>query len=808
MKFRGFLIILFTIFVTIVFGQEKNELFAFEQNMQTMDERQWTPTLLNASSNVLYNTVMYNGRIFSWSIRGDNNSTTFLNGVNLSSPLSHLRGNDLYTGLQNSFHKEDLVLHGAFSENGYVAKPTVNYFSNEVIVGGKKYSVSTGISNSIYSNNITLNYQNGAGLNGIRQSYGLTFQQSEPSSVPIGYKKSFGFAYSIHKDFLYDRYLGFSILWNIGDQGKAATSVKETYVLTGQRTYSPNWGWYHQQFYYPSTKQTNAPVFLLNYRKRWSASSFLKIANAFIVGRQSESSIEWTKTADPRPDYYRYLPSYYADSNIRSSLTDWYTQHPELLQIQFDKLEKTNKASKDGRSYYIINQQNKDLILLHGSLLFSHYFKSNIQVQLGGQYLVDQIHYSNILKDLLGGTYYYNFNGWINDDGSVSSFQNDILHPDRKIKQGDQWGPDYAMRAIQFSPWIQLSHEGPRLETNFALGYGIQGLQRIGYNANGLYPSNSKERSVFSVSPSWDIKTQLLYKLNGRLYLRSILYGNWVSHDAEATYIDTDIHSITTPYLITRLEDGADLSLFYRAPAIKFSLSAYYKNSINENERKMFYQDAYASFVYGLVGKINKSFSGAEATLETSVVSNVQISIVSTIQRNIYLTNPNYRLISVNDLHLVESGILQIKLMPADNSPSFTSALNLFYQPSSSTRLGFTFVYAQERPIAIDLFRRSDAVKNKLDAYSWSLLSAPIFLADQGILNAFLSKSFQLKTKFHQARCNTSLSIRNMLNALVPVLAYEQSRFDYIHFNSNKYALKYLYDQGTSFSLRIQLQIQ
>jgi hypothetical protein len=125
--------------------------------------------------------------------------------------------------------------------------------------------------------------------------------------------------------------------------------------------------------------------------------------------------------------------------------------------------------------------------------------------------------------------------------------------------------------------------------------------------------------------------------------------------------------------------------------------------------------------------------------------------------------------------------------------------------------LGVTTLYAQDRAVALNLFRRSQWVKNKVDPITWSKIQNISLLEDQFATNAFVSKSFQFKStknKIKMYRWNMSISARNIFNALIPIIAYEQTRFDYLKFNKDKFAFKYLMDAGTSYSLRIQLQIQ
>ena len=58
-----------------------------------------------------------------------------------------------------------------------------------------------------------------------------------------------------------------------------------------------------------------------------------------VLGTQSSTQLDWSKAADPRPDYYKYLPSYAIDEQLKNKLLNWYVIHPELFQIQFSTSE-------------------------------------------------------------------------------------------------------------------------------------------------------------------------------------------------------------------------------------------------------------------------------------------------------------------------------------------------------------------------------------------------------------------------------------------------------------------------------------
>ena len=167
-----------------------------------------------------------------------------------------------------------------------------------------------------------------------------------------------------------------------------------------------------------------------------------------------------------------------------------------------------------------------------------------------------------------------------------------------------------------------------------------------------------------------------------------------------------------------------------------------------------------------------------------------------------------YDILLVNDLYKVESGLLYLKNMPASVSPESVHSFSVQFQPSYFFTFGLSGVYAINRSIHSDFFRRSDWVRRQVSETEWSQIIAPVYSENQFVLNTYIAKSFQVKMIHHTFQWRSSLSSRNILNTLIPVLVFEQSRFDYIHFNPQKYAPKFLFDPGTTYSLSFQLQIQ
>jgi len=806
-----FLFLIFFICVCYNANYAQNKVEAFDEEQASRILNDWKfnsdiiPSVLNSTQNALHAIVQYYGRHTGWSLRGNKESATIIDGVNWESPLKNWRLYDLYSGVQSELHLRQNIVSNAFSEYGYVEKSDARFLYTSINQNKKLMSFGSVFSNSLFSNSIQLHFNNDYKVSKWQYSFGVNFRQSPQGLLSNGYHQSGGAVLVFEKGFAKNNSIAFSLIWNWSDQGKSASTVNELFSLVQNRNYNPSWGWLQHQLYFPNTKQSNAPIFNLKYQKKWNEYKTLIVSNAIIMGLQSQSNLEWTKSADPRPDYYRYLPSYIKDSALRLALTQWDIQHPENLQIQFDKLEQINKGTIDHRSFYIVNQQNEKLLMMHGSLIFSNRINNIFGVQAGANYAFDQVHYYNTIKDLLGGSYYFNYNSWINDDGLEVSFQNDILNPDRKIKQGAQWGADYAIRAAQLRPWVQFEKEWPSATTRLSIGYGINGINRVGYNENGLFRAQSKGASDFIISPSWDFKEGFNYRFNGRLSVNSIVFGQWVAPVYEQLYINPEMNSISSPFKQTAIHYGFDFGLEYHAPALKIISSFYWKRVLNQSVQKMFYHDGYASFVYGIAGDINELYSGVESSVELNLLPNITLSLASTFQKSIYEKDPLYQLLFVNDLHVMESGLLHLKQMVSSNSPGLANAFAIKYQPLSTLQFNLTFLVAQNRPISIDLFRRSDLVQHKIDAISWGVISTTRYLADNSFLNASVFKSFQISKLMRLYKCRFGLVVNNAFNHFLPLIAYEQTRFDYLHFDTNKYAPKYLIDQGVAYTLHFKV---
>jgi hypothetical protein len=112
-------------------------------------------------------------------------------------------------------------------------------------------------------------------------------------------------------------------------------------------------------------------------------------------------------------------------------------------------LEKINQSNATQQSFYIINAKVAKVQLLRLSMRLQYQFPLEWSGQIGLHAAKDVIRNYNFIENLLGGNYFLNYNGWVDDNGSKSNFQNEIRRPDQKISAGQIWGGDYALQNTQ-----------------------------------------------------------------------------------------------------------------------------------------------------------------------------------------------------------------------------------------------------------------------------------------------------------------------------------------------------------------------
>jgi hypothetical protein len=120
--------------------------------------------------------------------------------------------------------------------------------------------------------------------------------------------------------------------------GRSAPSVEEVYDLAGTHYYNPNWGYQNGKKRNANVGRNSQPLNILSHEWSIGNSTALQTSLSYQYGKNAVSALEWYNAADPRPTYYRNLPSYSfydnRDPESAALITQLLSNTDELLQIK------------------------------------------------------------------------------------------------------------------------------------------------------------------------------------------------------------------------------------------------------------------------------------------------------------------------------------------------------------------------------------------------------------------------------------------------------------------------------------------
>lgn len=804
-----FSISFFSVFgLSALFAQTENaDALPKQFDLIGQESAYWMPNLLQSSFSGLHEMAQYHGFSVNWIPRGlPQIKGNTINGIDWQSNLSGWDPGFSVSGLYGAIKTDGAVNAYGISGLGLGGQAGNHYGSTNASLFAKSKSFSSRVSNGTTMQEHRVQWHSGRLKNATWINIEAVYQATPSGFLANGLKDRKGILLSLEKAISEKQQIGFSFWWSPAIQGKRAPTVLEMYSITNDPLYNPSWGWRNGQAFYANTKKNNAPVISMRYDIHTSKGHSIQINLGGVFGTQSSTQLDWSKAADPRPDYYKYLPSFAKDDALKNKLLNWYLSHPQLLQIQFDQLIETNQSNSNAGSKYIINERMQQLQLLRASVRLNYTINSNSFWYTGLAVSADKIGYTNQVADLLGGQFYYNYNSWVNDDGIATAFQNDILAPNRKIKKGESWGAQYFLYSKTMQAWTALIGATRFLEWGAGLQMNVDQMQRKGFNQNGLFPRLSKGLSEAAFFPSFQYQFHVRYKFNGRLYLTTRFFREWASPDATELYTDPTNHAEKNSFLLPLTKSGNEMKLQFMGSNLKASILYFMQTNRNERQYKLFYHDFYNAFVRASLGQMQTLHQGFESYIETNWSSPIQINIANSYGWYSITNQPLYEIRLSDNLYKVQSGQLLLKRFPATAYPQAVQAITLNYQPAYSLRFSYTLVYASKRAISHDLFRRSTWTKeNSVNPSDWEALNKPVFAPNQWVSNVFISKSIQLQATNKKSALRCTISIRNLFNTSIPSLIFEQSRYDYKNFVAEKFPAKYIYDLGRTYTIGVQL---
>ena len=340
--------------------------------------------LLQSSRDVYVNQAGFNFSAARYRLRGysSENTRLFINGIPVNDPengwtiWSYWGGlNDVTRYPETSFG----ISNSAATFGSVGAYSFISALPSEKKTGGR---ISYAATNRSYRNRAMYTYNTGLNNKGWGFLISGSSRWSDEGYVPGTYYSAGSYLLSIEKKVNSKHTFNIMGFGSPTVQGRQGIALQEAYDLTGENFYNPYWGYQTQSD--GTKKKRNArnrdnhkPYITLGHY--WKISEKLNIqSNLYaITGRTANSNLNWFNANDPRPDYYKYLPSYYVNNQGSLSgnqvienqneynqiLQGWQENDPDITQLNWDLMYNAN--------YNNLYTQNNIVYIQH--ILYSIY---------------------------------------------------------------------------------------------------------------------------------------------------------------------------------------------------------------------------------------------------------------------------------------------------------------------------------------------------------------------------------------------------------------------------------------------------
>lgn len=636
-----------------------------------------------------------------------------------------------------------------------------------------------------------------------------------------------GYSYFLSVDKKLNKHLfNFTFLGASQKRGKLGAAVQEMYDLSGSNLYNPYWGFQNGKIRNSRVANRHQPIGMI--RHDWTISEQTKLTTSMSVqgGTNGSSTLDWFDAADPRPDYYRKLPSAIDDSNeiglenklrVEQLLRD----NQALRQVRWDEMFEINRNSIDDefdsslkRSKYVLMERRYDSFKTNFSTTLESVISDKFTLQGGLNYNHFKGDNYQLLLDALGGDYIVNLDQFAERDfpGDDVFIQHDIDDPNRIIKVGDRYGYEYESHIHKAEAWAQSLFNVGKMKINLGLDVSQTRFWRNGINRNGKFPDSSQGESEKQNFLNYGLKGGLSYGFDGR----NFLVANGLLMTRAPFFRDAFVSARTRNQVVPNLVEekimSADAAYLYNSPNLKAKFGAYFTSFRDQTEIKNFYHDELNNFVNFIMTGVDKEHIGLEIAAEGKIIAGLRYQFGVSLGQYLYTSRPNAIISQDNNAALLNDGkTVYINNFYVYGTPQIAGTVGIEYETPSKLTVGINANYFDGMWLDFNPDRRSIAgvevnttVRDVLQEGSdlWNSIINQEQLPSAVTVDISIRRNFKLKDDLY---LNANLSVDNILDNQFAANGYEQLRFDFEEKNVSVFPSKYFYARGINYFFNFSL---
>ncbi len=791
----------------------------------TSGSSQNVSSVLTAGRDPFFSAAAYNFSPVRFKVRGYDaeNFSTYMNGVPLENLDNGFTPFGLWGGLNDVMRSRDLSI--GLRTNTFAFGELGSATNIDARAGKQRKQTEFGyaFSNRNYTHKFSVTHSTGFNKKGWAFSFSGSRRWADEGYIPGTYYDGWSYFAAVDKRFNQKHLLSFVAFGAPTQNGKQGAATAEAIDLAGTHYYNPYWGYQSGKKRNANIARSNQPVFILTHDFRINNKTSLVTAVSYSFGDKGSSSLDWYNVPDPRPDYYRNLPSYYqSNPALYPALVDQWRNNESTRQINWANMYGTNTSSKETfngvtgyRSRYILSEAVNNTQKAIFNTVFNTRIDNNIAFTAGASYQAKKDNFYKKILDLLGGDYFADLNQFAERSypNNPDAGQPDLNNRNHVARVGDRYQYDYNINISKVSGWAQTVFKYNQFDFFAALELSSTQFYRTGNMKNGLFPNSSYGKGLSNTFNDYALKAGGTYKLNGRNYF----YVNGAVL-TKAPYYDNAYYSPRTrddqqPNVSSEEIKSVEGGYVLNAPKLKLRLSGYYSEFNNGFNVMSFYHDAYQNLVNYAISNINKQHYGAEFGFDAKVLPNVTLNGAASIGRFHYNSRQTATVTLDNDASVLSTDTVYSNGYRLGGTPQEAYSFGITYRSPKYWFVSLTGNYFDQMWLDINPIRRTyRAVENMpIGSAERSAILDQQRLSAQSTVDLFAGYSWKLPRKWAIHKKSTFLvfnaGISNLLNNQNIISGgYEQLRFDFATNDVDKFPPKYYYAYGLNYFISTTLR--
>lgn len=593
-----------------------------------------SPSMIFGSNDVFSNIAGFGFSPIRYKNRGYASETqdVYLSGIKMNDALTGYSPFSLWSGLNEAMRSKETTIGVESSDYGVGGfNGVTNIHANPLSVR-PGWRISALTNSALYRLRLMASYASGQLDNGWSFAANVSARIGGNDWVKGVYYRSFAYYLGAEKKFNDQHRLAMMVFATPGQRGAQNASTQEVYDLMGDNMYNSNWGYQNGKVRNARVRKTHEPVIILKYTANPLENLEANATVLYRTGKNGYTALDWYDAPDPRPDYYRNLPSYFYNENPNYGRDNYdkfawtqemwnpsFSDYANYQHINWDRLYNVNYNSADGRSKYIIEERRVDQNDVNISADVKWRPKDWMTLVGGVNVKYNNTHYFKVVDDLLGGKYYLNIDQFAERDFGADpiKFQNDLQYylahgEAEKLQKGDKYGYNYFANVVKTNVWANYSILKNGWDADASVELGYNEFWRNGRYQKGLFPDNSYGDSDKAKFFTARVKMAAGYTFKGghRLYANVGFFND--APTFSQSFVSPRTRNSLVPNLTTSKTVSADINWRWSNNGYDIRLTGYYTKIMDQTDLMSFYDDTQHSFTNFAMTGLDQRHMGLE----------------------------------------------------------------------------------------------------------------------------------------------------------------------------------------------------